>query len=193
MKQLYFLIPLTILLFSLFAVVYSEDYYLDHASEVEYYEEEVGNLLGYFKGGGLDTTRYSEKEIVHLKDVRKLIYVGLSLLLVLLLVNVWSFSKVSVKLRKRVLVKSGVYACASFASLALALWLAFDLFFRLFHEIFFFNDYWMLPADSTLIQMFPQSFFYSAVSSIILYSIVLSLLFIVAGCIISAGKKDGRT
>ncbi|MBL7051566.1 MAG: DUF1461 domain-containing protein [Nanoarchaeota archaeon] len=186
--KLVYLVPIFILLLSLNFVVFDNDFFLSKDSGFEFYEEEVSNLLDYFSGNDLDEERYSEEEIIHLKDVKLLIWSSLVILIGLLVSFVIFVKKLN---HKKFFLKSGVVSLVFFGLVSL-IFLNFSWAFRKFHEILFWNDYWMLPVDSTLIQMFPQSFFVSAGIRIILYSFILSLILIVLGYI-PRERKNERT
>ncbi len=183
--KLAYLVPIFILLLSLNFLVFDESFFLSKNSGFEYYEEEVSNLLNYFSGNDLNEERYSEEEIIHLKDVKLLIWISLGLMLGILIAFVFSIRKLSFK---KFCLKSGIISLVFFGIVSL-IFLNFSWAFRKFHEILFWNDYWMLPVDSTLIQMFPQSFFLSALVRIILYSLILSLLLLLLGYIPKGEKK----
>ena len=93
--KLAYLVPIFILLLSLNFVVFDEGFYLSKDSDFEFYGEEVNNLLSYFQAGDLNEERYSEEEIIHLKDVKLLIWISIGLLLGLLISFVIYFKKLS--------------------------------------------------------------------------------------------------
>ena len=186
--KLAYLVPIFILLLSLNFVVFDEGFYLSKDSDFEFYGEEVNNLLSYFQAGDLNEERYSEEEIIHLKDVKLLIWISIGLLLGLLISFVIDFKKIN---SKKFSLKGGIISLIFFGLVSL-IFVNFSWSFRKFHELLFWNDYWMLPIDSTLIQMFPQSFFVSAGIRIILYSFIVSFLLIILG-FIPKGEKNERT
>jgi integral membrane protein (TIGR01906 family) len=179
-KKYYLLIPLFFLLISVNIVVFDSDFYLSAESEVDYYQEEVGNLLDYFKGGELNGERYSAEEIIHLDDVRDLIWLSLALVLILFLLLSYFEGTFSWMKRANFFIYGGILNSVSLLVIGIVL-LGFNFFFRIFHEVLFRNDYWLLPSDSTLIQMFPESFFVGAVVRILLYMGIFSISFVVIG------------
>ena len=165
------------LLISVNIVVFDSDFYLSSESEVDFYEEEVDNLLSYFKGGDLDEERYSGEEVIHLKDVKNLIWLSLALALILFLLLSYFEGTFSWKKRRDFFLYGGILNFLSLLLLTIIL-SSFEFFFRIFHEILFWNDYWLLPLDSTLIQMFPENFFIGAVVRIVLYMGIFSISFV---------------
>ena len=189
-KKYYLLIPLFLILISVNIVVFDSYFYLSAENEIDYYQEEVGNLLSYFKGNGLNEERYSNEEIIHLKDVRNLIWFSLALILVLFGILAYYERAFSWSKRANFFIYGGILNSVGLLILAIILF-SFSFFFRIFHEVLFRNDYWLLPADSTLIQMFPESFFIGAVVRILLYMGIFSVSFVVIGMIFR--WKNGKS
>lgn len=120
--------------------------------------------------GGEEFKLFTERELVHLRDVRGLVQLDYFVqLLTLSLIVV--FGVILVMCRKearwRRLTRGLLWGSALTLGLIimLALWslLNFDQLFLLFHLIGFPNDYWLLdPSQHYLIRLFPQGFFYQA-------------------------------
>lgn len=128
---------------------------------------------------------FTEREIKHMEDVQLLFAQGLrvrnlsALLLVLLLV--WLWFKEQVTLYQGLLASSLIFFAAA-ALGSLLLYLDFNRYFVLFHEIFFNNDLWILdPQTSILIRMVPLNFFMSTVKQIGLLTVLQMLLVGVLG------------
>ncbi|MDP3918340.1 MAG: DUF1461 domain-containing protein [Nanoarchaeota archaeon] len=189
MKKIYYLIPFFIILFSVNILIFNESFYLDHNSGVNFYEEEVGNLLGYFSGGELNEERYSVEEVIHLKDVRNIIYVDIGLACLFFILISFGLYKSKKSDFKEIFLKGGAYGIG-LSLLISFLFVNFSLGFKWFHKILFRNGYWILPADSTLIQMFPESFFISASLRIVLYSLIFSSLLLIISRYLQGDKND---
>ena len=162
-----------VLCLSVSLVAFDLDFYEEHSSDAL----EAGNVFSYFVFGEFDSTGYSAEELVHLKDVRVLLLVCLALALLCFGFIVYMFWK-------------GLYAGLFYGGLgAIGLLLlcvvlglfAFDWLFLAFHKIAFFNNYWLLPADSKLISTFPFEFFYLAFFRVLVYAFVFSGLFALIG------------
>lgn len=108
--------------------------------------------------------RYTDKELLHLKDIKiiifwvKLFTLILFVLIYIILILIYKKKGIGV------LIKTIFYANAisflAFLGIGVVLILSFDWIFLLFHQIFFRNDYWLLdPNTEMLINFFPPQFF----------------------------------
>ena len=80
---------------------------------------------------------------------------------------------------------------AAFSALMAYVVTHFDTAFIRFHEIFFDNDLWMLdPAESLMINMLPEEFFYDTAVRIGLFFLVPFLLILLASFIV--WRRSGR-
>ena len=182
------MIPFFILLLSINLLIFDQEFYEKEMSQYESYQEEQRNLLDYYQGAELNIKNYSEREILHLKDVRNLIWLSWAFMLLLLIPIIFSFYKN--KQTKKEFYKGGIYTIVLTIFLSLAL-LTFSTSFTLFHELLFTNTLWLLTANSILIQMLPNGFFIESTKQIILYSLILSLTCIALGLKIP-GEKHGK-
>ncbi len=183
-------LPFFILLLSINLLIFDQEFYATEMPQYESYMEQQENLLYYFQGAELQKENYSEREILHLKDVRNLIWSSWILIFLLLIPIIYSSFKK--KDLKKELYKGGIYTLVLTFLLGLAL-LSFSSSFTLFHELLFTNDLWLLPADSLLIQMFPQEFFIESTKQILLYSFIFSLFIIIVGYKVPGEKHGKRT
>jgi len=164
-----YLIPIIILLISLNLVIFDKDFY---QKEMPVYNEtEVTNLQHYFLFQDLNTDNYSEKEISHLKDVRNLIHLSWLIILILIIILIFV---------KKEFFYGGLFSLIFILLLSLTL-LSFQDSFVTFHELLFTNDNWLLPENSTLIQLFPENFFHECFKQVIFIDIIFSLLSMVIG------------
>ncbi len=125
----------------------------------------ASNLAGYFLGGKLNPAYYSQRETLHLTDVRNLLWAFLAALVVCATVSLAAVvqylkSPQRMELFHRLFAFSGTAALA-FGLLLLLLGLWFDRAFTLFHRLLFSNDYWLLSEGDTLIVLFPREFWVS--------------------------------
>jgi integral membrane protein (TIGR01906 family) len=111
------------------------------------------HLLGYFQSREAVPSIFTEREQSHLADVKRVVQLLQYLLLLLgvLFLALLRFSDV------RVVFTRG-FLLVVLIALLLAV-LPFDTLFIRFHELFFPQGNWVFPADSTLIRLYPQSFF----------------------------------
>ena len=183
-----FFLPLLIIFLSTNLLIFDQSFYKQERTNYELYNQEIDNLLEYFTGGELDKENYSEEEILHLADVKKLIWISLALLCLGAILMGISFLKDTKEHCQKECVKRGIY------TVILIILLSFTFFnfssaFTIFHKILFTNNYLLLPAESLLIQMFPERFFIESTKQIILYSLIFSILCIGIGCL-PRSKKD---
>ncbi|MDD5177839.1 MAG: TIGR01906 family membrane protein [Candidatus Nanoarchaeia archaeon] len=139
---------------------------------------ETQNIMDYLKGkADLTTNFFNEKEKLHLKDVKTLIFVA-NILFYLSLVLMLGFLIYFIKTKniKEIKVSLSI-ACVSVLVILLVLFLFdFSDLFLEFHKILFSNNLWLLnPLEDKLIIMFPEPFFYK-----ILIEIVMNILLITA-------------
>ena len=134
---------------------------------------------------------FNEKEVLHLKDVKGLIWLDYWVLLETL-IYVQANAGVSLFWRKRMYWRQLARAVIGGSGITLALMLAlglgillnFDQLFWQFHLIGFTNELWLLdPAKDYLIMLFPRGFWYDAA--------ILCAMATAAGAIILGGVAGG--
>ncbi len=135
-------------------------------------EGEARNVISFFFFGELNEG-YSAEELIHMEDVRDLILLNLFLSLLLL-----CFYR---EVLNADLVSNSTGAIGLVVFIAVFGYFSFDWLFTIFHEVLFFNDYWLLPVDSKLITLFPLDFFVHAFFQVVLYVLAFGLLFLVLG------------
>ena len=113
------------------------------------------------------TSFYSEREILHMVDVKRLMartfdagWAALGFIIAFIAATVWRRRAEAVS----ALARSTLSACGVVALLVVVLGVigiaGFDSAFRNFHLLFFTNDLWQLSSRDGLIQLFPQRFFF---------------------------------
>jgi len=134
---------------------------------------------------GLDRELYSQKELVHLDDVRSIISIFKILQVAAILAFLAAGASVFALLGMRKLlrgIQAGSIVTLSLMGL-LVVWalIDFDSLFYLFHIISFSNDLWLLdPSKDYLIMMFTGSFFYDSaimvIATIMAEAVILGLV-----------------
>ena len=144
-------------------------------------ERVADELINYFNSGeeyiditvekdGKPLDLFNQREVIHLKDVKGLIWLDYWVLLGTL-VYVLGYAGVSLFWRRRQywrqlawgVVGGGGITLAVMLALWLGTLLGFDQLFLQFHLISFANDFWQLdPTRDYLIMLFPQGFWYDA-------------------------------
>lgn len=140
------------------------------------------NLLEYLTNKAeLNTTWFSEKDILHMKDVRTLYNVSFNLMIFFIIIFILSTILIALVYKNYTM----FYITKTFnktllAFIILIIVLAgiisynFNSFWIKFHQLLFSNDLWLLsPDESNLIKMLPEKFFISLITTIILHILIL--------------------
>lgn len=113
---------------------------------------------------------FNQREVIHLKDVKGLIWLGYWVLLGTVIYTL-TYAAVSLFWRRKRywrrlawgVVGGGSVTFALMLALGLGTLLGFDQLFLQFHLISFANPFWQLdPSKDYLIMLFPQGFWYDA-------------------------------
>ena len=155
-------LALLILLVNFNFMVFNESYYIEQFRKNDVYskvpeaEQVLDNVFVFFEGKELSSEFFEEKEILHMKDVKRLIergsyllysLVGSFLILVVVLIKTTNRNKV-VKYLGFSLIAGGSIVIG----VSLLLWLVdYSSQFTNFHLIFFPQGNWMFPSESMLI------------------------------------------
>ena len=128
---------------------------------------------------------YSEREVLHMVDVKRLMgrvydagWAALGFIVAFVVFVLWRAERAVRSLARSVLVACGIVAVA-FVALAIFGLSGFDSAFRSFHLIFFTNDLWQLSSRDSLIQLFPQGFFFD--TTVLIGGVVLVPLIALSG------------
>jgi integral membrane protein (TIGR01906 family) len=144
-------------------------------------EKAATGLISYFNSGdeyisltvikdGEPFELFNQREIIHLKDVKGLIWLDYWVLLGTL-VYVLAYAGVCIFWRKRRywrrlawgVVGGGGFTLAFMLALGLGILFGFSQLFWQFHVVFFTNEFWLLdPTRDYLKMLFPDGFFYDA-------------------------------
>ena len=128
---------------------------------------------------GQEQVVFKEREIVHMKDVKKLFNAGIisrnACGLLILIGGIYLYKK-----DKRKLYKIMKYSAVTFTVggilLAILISQDFNRYFIIFHKILFRNDYWILnPGESVLINMVDIHFFMNIAALILAISVAVLL------------------
>lgn len=144
-------------------------------------DKAAAGLIGYFNSGeeyisltvikdGEPFELFNQREVIHLKDVKELIWLDYWVLLGTL-VYVLAYAGVCLFWRKRRywrrlawgVVGGGSITLAFMLALGLGILFGFSQLFWQFHVFFFTNEFWLLdPTKDFLKMLFPDGFFYDA-------------------------------
>lgn len=187
------LLPVIVILANFRLIVFNEQFYDAELkkleSETRYPEAQTlaKEIISYYeKGGELPVDKLAEREISHLKDVKKIvngtIYALYSAIFFYLLM-VFLIFKITKKYSSFFnYLKKSIFA----GSLILLIMLVFSSFiflsfhssFTNFHYLFFGKGTWTFPEESNLIRTFPEQFFIDAAFAIFLNSFITALALI---------------
>jgi integral membrane protein (TIGR01906 family) len=190
-------LPLLILLGNLLWVTFDLGFYTSEFKKLNVYgnfadpgvpDRAAEGIIAYFREyQDMPPSVFSGNESSHLMDVKKLLTTASSWMLLLLALLVFSsiamFFVFENRLMRNIsimLVGSGMITIGLIILLGISA-LFFDQVFVLFHHVFFPQGNWTFPADSTLIRVFPERFFYDAFTTIIIRSAAAGVGLIIAG------------
>lgn len=139
----------------------------------------------------LDLDFYSNEDILHLYDVKNI----LTLMYFLYAFSIISVFLIYKKRRRLVNLKLVRNYCLYYILVAtitgILIYLYFDKFFTVSHEITFSNNYWLLdPKTSNLIKFFPQELFLEVFILVIISNLLLHISFIMLSNKINGKRKS---
>lgn len=150
-----------------------ENYLLYTGQVIKYFfntEKEIsikgadGNIINNF---------FTEEEIIHMRDVKRIIRIVFYVLIISLILTVFVLTRT--KGKYGIISVSSTITFIIISVVAIFAYFGFDRSFYIFHEVLFRNQYWLLPADTMLIKMFPLGFFYEYAIVWFIMSACLSL------------------
>ena len=142
----------------------------------------TNNLLEYLTNKAeLNTTWFSEKDILHMKDVKTLYNVSFNLMILFIIIFILSTILIALVYKNyTIFYITKIFNKTLLAFILLIIVLAgiisynFNSFWIKFHQLLFSNDLWLLsPDESNLIKMVPENFFISLITTIILHILIL--------------------
>ena len=167
--------------------------------------------MDYFNDKVKMPENYTDAEISHMQDVKKVLrlvkYLFYVLLLIITLIITYfrndinwnerknqNINKINKKEMYSKLFKyGGIATLSSIGFLFLISSVAFNFVFSLFHKIFFPQGNWQFPTDSLLIQTFPYSFFSSISIIILIQTVIFGIFFIVLSFYLQYDNQSKRS
>ena len=166
------------------------------------YEELITNttnLLDYLNHKAmLNLDWYTDKDILHMQDVRTLYSLSYKTMILFIVVFTISTILLIILCKK----KTVFYITNTFNKVLLAFIIVigilsgiisynFTSFWIKFHQLLFSNDLWLLsPNESNLIQMVPEEFFISLITTIILHIFILFISLFILNTIVKKRMKN---
>ena len=142
----------------------------------------TSNLLDYLNGKAeLNTSWFSEKDILHMKDVKTLYSVSfytmiffIAIFIISTILIIFLYKNCTMFYITRTFNKTLLAFIVLIIVLASIISYNFNSFWIRFHQLLFSNDLWLLsPDESNLIKMVPEEFFISLITTIILHILIL--------------------
>jgi len=199
------LIPFIIIFSSAGSTAFNYSFYKSEFSKynpnIENREEISKNLISYLKDKDSKETliqNFTDEEISHLIDVKKLMQNSMFILNILILIAAIS-SGILFYINKELFLKNiGISAIIGgvltiFALILLYFSLSnFSSVFTGFHTLFFEQGTWTFPASSLLVTLFPEQFWIDAASRILFISFISANILILVGILILIIKNRGK-
>jgi integral membrane protein (TIGR01906 family) len=150
-------------------------------SMVDYWDGKVQSPQLEVDIRGMKRPVYSQKELIHLEDVRKIIDIFKILqflsIIVFLVTGLYIFFKFGVSRLLKGFQAGAVVTVVFLGSIMLWALMDFNSIFYFFHILSFSNDLWLLdPATDYLIMMFPSGFFFDSAILIVVTIIAVAIL-----------------
>jgi len=151
------------------------------------------NLLNYLnKKEQLNTDWFSEKDILHMVDVRNLYTFSHNIMIYCFITFILSTIIIILILRGKSLLyitkifnKVLLLFIVLIGGLSTIIAYNFNSFWIKFHTTLFSNDLWLLsPNESNLIKMVPEDFFVNLIIRIIIYILILFILLFTSNIVI---------
>jgi len=182
-----------LLLLNFRLLVFNQNFYKMEFAKLGVYENfdsrevvnfEAKELINFYCcDSQLSPTFYSQREILHLMDVKNLI----NLVNLYLYVLIWSaltclvyvIHKKAFKFSAHNLNVAALITIISIISLWFFSKLNFDSIFVNFHQLTFSNNYWLLPKEANLIKLFPPQFFVDFANQVALQTITMAAIILI--------------
>ena len=142
----------------------------------------TSNLLDYLNSKAeLNTSWFTEKDILHMEDVRTLYNVSfytmiffIAIFIISTILIMFLYKNYTMFYITRTFNKTLLAFIVLIIVLAGIISYNFNSFWIKFHQLLFSNDLWLLsPDESNLIKMVPEEFFISLITTIILHILLL--------------------
>ncbi len=183
-KLLIILTPFIILLLSFKLTLFE----INYSSK----SPDAKNVIDYLKNKAQLNDNFSEREKLHLKDVKSIIN-KISLIFYFLL-TIYGLLLFNIKpnIQKTVL-KAGKLSLFVIVGLLILIVAFFKPIFISMHYILFRNNLWLLPKGSLLLDIYPLSFFHKFAILFLIQAFLLSLAIILIGSLIKRFLKENAS
>ena len=143
--------------------------------------DQVENLFNYLKNKNqLKVNYYTTREILHLQDIKKLLFKFKMIIFALLALLITQLIFLVKFWRRQIinLIKQILFICLGFELLLfIILRFYFEKIFYRFHLFTFSNDYWQLdPNFESLINVFPPAYFQNLIISTMIITTAIFIM-----------------
>ena len=143
--------------------------------------DQVENLFNYLKNKNqLKVNYYTTREILHLQDIKKLLFKFKMIIFALLALLITQLIFLVKFWRRQIinLIKQILFICLGFELLLfIILRFYFEKIFYQFHLFTFSNDYWQLdPNFESLINVFPPAYFQNLIISTMIITTAIFIM-----------------
>ncbi len=148
---------------------------------IAYFNEDIDEFQMTADVDGTERLLYNEREQLHMADVKLLVERGNMVTAICFLVSLGVYLTLLFKQKKKLLrhfIKSGIILYyGTLAFLGISMILNFKDAFRIFHELVFNNDLWLLNAQKDyLLMLMPQPLYVD----MLIYSFIISAIGIIS-------------
>ena len=159
----------------------------------------TSNLLDYLNGKAeLNASWFSEKDILHMKDVQTLYNISfytmiffIAIFIISTILIIFLYKNCTMFYITRTFNKTLLAFIVLIIVLAGVISYNFNSFWIKFHQLLFSNDLWLLsPDESNLIKMVPEEFFISLITTIIIHIFILFMTLFVLNTLVRKRFKN---
>lgn len=182
-----------ILLSSFYILIHNDSFYQEQFTKnnvyttfgnSSYVDAVNSNLINYLSNKEKLLDVYTQREVLHLQDVKNLFKSFTLIFYVLIILFLILFSLLlfyKYKFIHLILIFNFFFVIFILLLSLLFYFINFNWLFNHFHLLLFNNNYWILDNSDILIQLYPQSFFISAFLRIIFYYSIFGVISFVVG------------
>ncbi len=158
-------------------------------------DNQVINLFAYLKNNDtLKNDYYSNKEIAHLTDVKKIIQflrlVNIASAIALTVFGISIIYQSGARVLAKLILNSSSFLFLIIATAIAGLIFNFDQIFYWFHQLVFKNDFWLLdPSIESLVVIFPGNLFFDITARLFMISALINLLIFISAALMHKKLK----
>ncbi|MBI2670466.1 DUF1461 domain-containing protein [Candidatus Woesearchaeota archaeon] len=179
---------LIILFSSVFPLIFNKSFYTKECNKLGTNCEKTIHVLDYLKNKSTLSKEFNEREKIHMKDVKNLIYTLLifyiitTVVVAAMIIVTYIYNKKNFLNFLRIyFLYGGIFSLLLLLTPLMLIYLNFDFVFSVFHRLFFRPGTFLFNENDLLIRLFPEQFFVDAGLNIFFNAIIISIAIIVIG------------